>query len=378
MSEPARTPMKQPNLALCMIVRNEAALLPRFIASCRGLWDQFVAVDTGSTDGSQDLLTAAGAEVIETVWPDDFSLARNIALEHARSDWILVLDADEFPAPGFAAELRALIADPTVGAATINITSRQPNGGWRSSHLLRLFPCHPALRFRYRIHEDIAEPTRQLLAATGQRLGQLKTPVEHIGYTPGQLDGKAKQARDERLLGLALADDPADLYAHFKLMELHRLWGNREQWQAQARQCLPLLAPGTAIRPRHIAGELLDLVRIGLFGDDIDQGLDFFAAHQHLASDDAHYQLALGTLRERAGDLAAAFECYQASLALAAPNPARTLLETRGLMGLARLSLAIGDLESAREFTTAAAGLSPDDPEVQASHAVLEAATRPR
>ena len=370
--------MNTPVLSLCMIVRNEAGLLPRFVAATAGLWEQFVAVDTGSTDGSQAILAAAGAEVIEIPWPDDFAKARNVALENARSDWILVLDADEFPGPGFAAELRHLIADPAIGAATINITSLQPNGGRRSSPLLRLFPRDPALRYRYRIHEDIAEPVLRRLAQTGQRLGQIRTPVEHIGYTPGQLASKDKQARDERLLHLAIADNPADLYARYKLMEQHRLWDQRAKWQDEARQCLALLGPGVDIQPRQIVGELLDLVRIGVFGDDIEQGRQFLLARQAQAGHDPHYQLALGALHERSGDLVAALDCYKATLALAARYPARTLLETRGLMGLARLSLAIGDLASAREFTAAAAELSPDDPEAKTSHQLLEGQPWPK
>ncbi|HEX6735975.1 MAG TPA: glycosyltransferase family 2 protein [Azonexus sp.] len=364
--------MNSPSLSLCMIVRNEAGVLPRFLASTAGLAEHFVVVDTGSSDGSQALLAAAGAEVIEIPWPDDFARARNVALEHARGDWVLVLDADEFPGPGFAAELRQLLAAPAIGAATINIASLQPNGGRRSSHLLRLFPRDPALRYRYRIHEDIAEPVLARLARTGQRLGQLKTPVEHIGYTPGQLAGKDKQARDERLLRLAIADDPADLYARFKLMELYRLWGQREAWQGEARQCLERLAPGAAIRPPHIVGELLDLVRIGVFGEAIEPGRQFLLEREALAGHDPHYRLALGGLHEQAGDLAAALDCYRATLAQASRHPARTLLETRGLMGLARLSLAIGDLASAREFTAATAELSPDDPEVRTCHQLLE------
>jgi tetratricopeptide (TPR) repeat protein len=369
---------KRPTLSLCMIVRNEAALLPRFLASTTGLWDQFVVVDTGSTDGSQAILAAAGAEIVEIAWPDNFAKARNAALEQARGDWILVLDADEFPGPGFAAELRRLIADPAIGAATINIASLQPNGSRRSAHLLRLFPRDPALRYRYRIHEDIGEPVLQRLAQTGQRLGQIRTPVEHVGYTPGQLASKDKQARDERLLRLAIADDPSDLYARFKLMEQHRLWDQRDKWQDEARQCLALLGPGVAIQPRHIAGELLDLVRIGVFGDDVAQGRQFLLSRQAQAGRDPHYQLALGALDEQAGDLAAALACYKATLTLAESYPARTLLETRGLMGLARLSLAIGDLASAREFTAAAAELSPDDPEVNTAHQLLEGQPWPK
>jgi SAM-dependent methyltransferase len=367
-----------PTISLCMIVRNEAALLPRFIASVEGLWDQFVAVDTGSTDGSQALLAAAGAEVSEIPWPDDFAKARNAALDRARGDFVLVLDADELPGPGLAAELRALITDPAIGAATLNITSLQPNGSQRSTHLLRFFPGHPGLRYRYRIHEDISGNVLPYLRQSGQRIGHLQTPVEHVGYTLAQLAGKNKQERDQRLLRLAIADDPNDLYSRFKLMEQYRLWGDqREPWRQEAQQCQQLLAAGIPIQPPHIAGELLDLVRIGLFGDAVEPGRQFLLAHQGLAPDDAWHPLALGSLHEQAGDLAAAFECYQATLALANRLPTQTLLETRGLMGLARLSIAINDLIAAGEFTNAAAERLPDDPEVEAARQLLAGSEQP-
>jgi len=364
--------MTPPALSLCMIVRNEAALLPRFLAGVAGLWDQFVAVDTGSSDGSQALLAAAGAEVIEIPWPDDFARARNVSLDHARGDFVLALDADEFPGPGFAAELRALLADPGIGAATIHINSLQRNGYRRSTHLLRLFPCHPALRYRHRIHEDISQSVQPWLAQHGKRLGRLHTPVEHVGYTAGQLVDKNKLARDERLLRMAIADDPNDLYIRFKLLEQYRLWGGRQdEWRQEARRCQALLDSGVAIQPSYLAGELLDLVRLGLFGEEVEAGRQFLLARREMAPHDARYWLALGGLHEQAGDLAAAFECAKAALSFAERSPERTLLEVRGLMGLARLSLGIGDLDAARQFTAAAAELSPDDPEVETARQLL-------
>jgi glycosyltransferase involved in cell wall biosynthesis len=52
-------------------------------------------VDTGSTDRTIEIAREFGAEVHSFAWCDDFSAARNAALEHATGDWILIIDADE-------------------------------------------------------------------------------------------------------------------------------------------------------------------------------------------------------------------------------------------------------------------------------------------
>ena len=82
-------------LALCLIVKDEAAMLPAFLANVSGLWDELIAVDTGSVDATAELLRHAGAKVLHRPWTHDFAAARNHSLDAASGDWILVLDADE-------------------------------------------------------------------------------------------------------------------------------------------------------------------------------------------------------------------------------------------------------------------------------------------
>ena len=82
-------------LSVVMIVRDEAAILPRFLAAGRELWDELAVMDTGSVDETVNLLTEAGAKVGHMEWPGNFAVARNAALELATGDWVLVLDADE-------------------------------------------------------------------------------------------------------------------------------------------------------------------------------------------------------------------------------------------------------------------------------------------
>ena len=114
-----------PSISICMIVRNEERLLPEFLKGIEGCFDQLVVVDTGSRDGTVDIMTAAGAEVHAMPWQDDFALARNESLRHARGEFVLVLDADEFATPAFRDELRATVTDTGVGAATIHRADEQ-------------------------------------------------------------------------------------------------------------------------------------------------------------------------------------------------------------------------------------------------------------
>ena len=82
-------------LSVCMIVKNEAEFLERCLTSVRPAADQIVVVDTGSTDGSDEIARSFGAEVVRAEWRNDFAWARNISLDRAKCAWILWLDADD-------------------------------------------------------------------------------------------------------------------------------------------------------------------------------------------------------------------------------------------------------------------------------------------
>src|SRR5271167_589887 len=82
-------------LGLSMIVKNEAKVLRSCLDSVRGLVNQIVVGDTGSTDETPNIARAYGAQVISVPWEDHFANARNAVLKHMTSDWILALDADE-------------------------------------------------------------------------------------------------------------------------------------------------------------------------------------------------------------------------------------------------------------------------------------------
>ena len=93
-----------------MIVKNEERFLRNCLESAKGVVDEIVIVDTGSTDGTLAIAREYGAKIIEHAWNDDFSEARNVSLQHATGTWALWLDADEEIAPDSGAHFREAIA----------------------------------------------------------------------------------------------------------------------------------------------------------------------------------------------------------------------------------------------------------------------------
>ncbi|QUL57245.1 glycosyltransferase family 2 protein [Paenibacillus tritici] len=83
-------------ISLCMIVRNEEKSLPRCLSSVKGLVDEIIIVDTGSTDRTKEIAASFGAVIYDFAWIEDFSAARNFAFSKATREYIFWLDADDY------------------------------------------------------------------------------------------------------------------------------------------------------------------------------------------------------------------------------------------------------------------------------------------
>jgi tetratricopeptide (TPR) repeat protein len=194
-------------LALVMIVRNEARCIERCLRSAKPWVDEMVVLDTGSTDTTRELAAACGARVFSADWNDDFSAARNRALALTQAPWRLILDADEWIAGG-ETSLAALRDEPPAFVGLVTVSSRfEAKGGALQeapSWLPRVLPA--GVHYEGRIHEQPAGtlPRRRLPLVLG-----------HDGYLAASQQGKA--GRNERLLRLALTEQPQDAYLHYQL-----------------------------------------------------------------------------------------------------------------------------------------------------------------
>jgi glycosyltransferase involved in cell wall biosynthesis len=81
-------------LSACIITLNEEHNLPRALASLQAIADEIIVIDSGSTDGTQDIARKHGAVFSTRVWTN-YSEQKNFAAAQAANDWIFSLDADE-------------------------------------------------------------------------------------------------------------------------------------------------------------------------------------------------------------------------------------------------------------------------------------------
>ena len=105
-------------VSVLVLARDEAVNIARCLASVR--WaDQVVVIDSGSTDDTVEIATAAGAEVVTEPW-HGYGAQREYALRlpNLRHDWVYFLDADEWVSQQLAAELAQVLVAPQHAAYT--------------------------------------------------------------------------------------------------------------------------------------------------------------------------------------------------------------------------------------------------------------------
>jgi tetratricopeptide (TPR) repeat protein len=229
-------------LSLCMIVKDEAEMLPRSLAAARDAVDEIVVVDTGSSDDSVEIAHSFGARVIEREWTGSFAEARNASFDAASGDWVLYLDADEVLLAEDAPLLRELTGRTWREAFYLvetNHTGELGDGTAVTHNALRLFRNRPEYRFEGRLHEQIAH---RLPAGLPERLEQTGIRVDHYGYLGAVRDAKEKSRRNIELLRRQLAESGTTPFLCFNLGSELAAAGDAEGAREQFERAWDLLA----------------------------------------------------------------------------------------------------------------------------------------
>ncbi|MSR42854.1 MAG: tetratricopeptide repeat protein [Pedosphaera sp.] len=197
----------RPRLSVCLIVKNEERFLAQCLRSVKSVAHQIVLVDTGSTDRTVEIAKEHGAEVHHFAWNDNFSDARNFGLEHARGDWMLILDADEeLMAESIEKLWEDLSAQNVMGYRIPIRNHSEPNGV--AAYVPRLFRNTSGLCFIGRIHEQILPHVTALRNYWQMEVPTGTTTLIHYGYDPEVKKEKNKVKRNLALLERAVLETP--------------------------------------------------------------------------------------------------------------------------------------------------------------------------
>ena len=257
-------------LTLCMIVRDEEEMLPHCLASARHAVDRMVVVDTGSRDGTLDVIRRFGAELVEHEWREDFAAARNAGLERVESGYVLILDADERLTARAVRVLRATVRRgvvdlgllPLHDAASLDAPPRQVISGearrGEPIQLPRLLRRTSDLRFEGIVHESVAA-----WAAAGRRTEALDAPIVHYGAAPELRAARGKDERNRLLLEKRCALEPDNPTPHAYLAAELRRAGEVRDALVVARQAWALWQASSsrgeghdAVLPASLLGQL--------------------------------------------------------------------------------------------------------------------------
>ena len=201
-------------ISLCMIVKDEEQVLARCLDSVKDCVDEIVIVDTGSTDGTRELAKRYTQKLFSFRWIEDFSAARNYALERATGDYLLWLDADDFLPPESAERLRQLketlqSEKPDLVFCPYDMGDRGDGKPALTFFRERILRREANFKFRGRVHECIAARGKQLHA---------DVRVVHLGSAKERsyrnLNIYLRWAEEETLSGRDLYYFGRELYYH--------------------------------------------------------------------------------------------------------------------------------------------------------------------
>jgi tetratricopeptide (TPR) repeat protein len=300
----------EPNLSLCMIVRDSSRTLRPCLESARPWVDEIILVDTGSTDETPRIAEEAGAAVRYFQWCDDFAAARNESLKTARGRWLFWMDADDTISPENGRKLRELVSQPHPSEMlgfVLQVHCPAGQGPYSTATVVdhvKVFRNDPQIRFSGRIHEQVLPAIRGL----GGDVGWTDIFVTHSG-SDHSAEGRArKQKRDLRILQLELGEDPDHTFTLFNMGMTLLDMGRAGDALSPLCQSLQLASPGDShMRKIYalLAQAYAELGRPQTALKTCIQGLE-------VCPGDAELLFRCGTLRQQLGQLDTAEECFRA------------------------------------------------------------------
>ena len=193
--------MPEKTISLCLIVRDSAKTLRHCLETFKPAVNEIVVVDTGSTDDTKAIAAEFGAVIYDYKWINDFSAARNFALQKCTQEWVLWVDSDDWIKPSEVQKIKEFDFTPWDVIVAIYNYSHDGHGNCTCSNprerFLRRALIPDRIKFEGRIHETVS------LDPTKYRVGVSDIHTEHDKR-------ESSSSRNLEILRLCVRDNPKD------------------------------------------------------------------------------------------------------------------------------------------------------------------------
>jgi glycosyltransferase involved in cell wall biosynthesis len=246
--------MQKHTVSLCMIVKNEEKYLDRCLKSVQGKVDEIIIVDTGSTDKTIEIAEKYGSIVKHFIWINDFAAARNYSIEGVESEYILVLDADEYLDDG-----TDLQKDLEKGKDFYRLTIKnQSNSGQIVfSQNVRLFKSGIGLKYSGKLHEHLNTYEED----NGYVGIESDGVIHHAGYLPEVISEKGKKKRNYDIMIKELSENPTG-YSYFNMGLVYMNDAKYEEALGMFKKSYPLSKTKSYVKALLVRmGECLGLLK---------------------------------------------------------------------------------------------------------------------
>lgn len=225
----------RPLISICMIVKNEEAVLRQSLASFHEFVSEIVIVDTGSTDDTKKIASEFTDKVYDFEWVGNFSEARNFAAKYATGKWIVVVDADEcLEKENYLAVesfLKRLTQKEEIFTGEIISFTGEKGSVTVTNKMPRIYRNNGDIAYRGAIHEQLFNSRTGNTAISDSPL-----KIYHYGYMSEVVDRQDKVARNLEILKKEMKEEESSGFAEFNLgQELYREHKFEEALQAFSR-----------------------------------------------------------------------------------------------------------------------------------------------
>jgi glycosyltransferase involved in cell wall biosynthesis len=167
-------------LSLCLIVKNESKYLEKCVLSAKDIVSQVIIVDTGSTDNTPEIAKSLTSEYYQIPFSNDFSKARNYALQFVKTPWVLFLDADERFEEIDRDNLLECVQNAPSQVQGYQLTRYNffGTGGWYTSKNLKVFRNCEEIKYEGTVSESVT----QSICRNGGQIVDANVLLNHYGH----------------------------------------------------------------------------------------------------------------------------------------------------------------------------------------------------